>query len=376
MKKYSISIIILVLSLFGAYTANAQEESTTGRPIWVLGHAANSHGSLVRALADGANGVEIDVATCLGECEKDWSVAHDGYCTPEWRKEHNKVREPMEQYVSLEEYLKFPEIDKISLLWLDLKTTYYAPELIQYVHRILKERYRDAANVPFSIIYGFYKVPDLEEPRRYRPYTGEFRSVCKICADSLWVNEGINLAYEGTYHDIKNWSGTRPQIQKLLDDNGFPIEKHFMTNGLATGGFVWQTDWRWQHIIDSKKDMIDDKYCARVGFWCCTQGYHGVQAVLSKKDDPKGSMVRKNTECDVVLMECRTEFVPSRLIPFWSQDALREFVEGFFFKHGGWYGWNNGHYRRAKQSDKFYVKFSDPERAKDENREKEKEGSI
>lgn len=367
MKKYSISIIIIVLSLFGAYTANAQEESTTGRPIWVLGHAANSHGSLVRALADGANGVEIDLHTDNYNCInfKDWSVQHDGYYNKKDRAKENEHLNPMDQYVSLEEYLNFPEIDQISLLWLDIKTAYLAPYLIDIVHTTLKNRYGDKP-VPFSIIYGFYNINELNTVFRYY---GEEKNqrIIYWCKELLWENEGINLAYEGTYHDV-NWSGTREQIQNLLNESGFPIEKHFMTNGLATGGLVFQSTWRWQYIIDSKEDMKNDKYCARVGFWCCTQGYHGVQAVLSKKDDPKGGMVRKNTECDVVLMECRNNFAPGELVPFWSQDALRDFVENFFFKHGNWYGFNNGHYRRAKQSDKFYVKFSEPERAKDENR--------
>lgn len=364
MKKYPISIIIIVLSLFVAYTANAQEESDTGRPIWVLGHAANSHRSLCNALVDGANGVEIDVATNFYSGERDWSVAHDGYCSPEWRKDKNNSRDPMDYYVSLEEYLNFKEIDNISLLWLDIKTQIWAPELIKYVHRILRERYGDINKVPFSIVYGFYNVSELKRSRRYWPAgTKPWRTICKICADSLWVNEGINLAYEGT-NSGPNWSGTREQIQNLLNESGFPIEKHFMTNGLGPGFMVREDSRRWQYIIDSRKDMKEDKYCARIGFWTCTSAHHGVQSVVSRKDDPNKKMVSNNAECDVVLIECRSDFFPGKWLPFFDRNSLKIFVEKFFFKHGEWYKFNNGHYRRANQKDKFYIKYSDPNRVR------------
>lgn len=367
MKKYSISIIVSVLSLFMAFNANSQE-SDTGRPIWVLGHACNSHRSIWLAIDDHANGVEIDVATDEANKLTDWSVAHKGYVPKDTRKSKNaSIKDPLDYYVSLEEYLKFPDVSQIALLWLDIKTTKYATELVQYVHRILKERYYDKdtkkLQVPFSVVYGFYNYRELEA----KVSDKDGRSVCAWFRDSLWTNEGINLAYEGTYHSI-NWSGTRDQIQKLLTDNSFPIKQHFMTNGLGAGWLVGQSSWRWQYIMDSGKDMKNDKYCARIGFWTCTSPRHGVQCVVSEADDPNHEFLRKGktVECDVMLMECRSDFFPGRAFPYiHNPQSLQLFTSKFFDKKGEWYKYNNGHYRRAdNRFDKFYIMYSDPERGK------------
>lgn len=371
MKKYTISIIISAVSLFVAYNAKAQSESDTGRPIWVLGHACNSHRSIWYAIDDHACGVEIDVATNEANKLTDWSVAHKGYVSKETRKSKNaRIADPLDYYVSLEEFLKFPDIGEISLLWLDLKTPEYAPELVQYVHRVLRERYYDKQtkqlNVPISIIYGFYTYRQLEALTNEKGKDGKNKSVCAWLRDSLWVNEGINLAYEGTYYAV-DWSGTRKQIQKVLDDNNFPIKQHFMTNGLGAGWLVTQGSWRWQHIMDSGKDMRDDKYCARIGFWTCTKPRHGVQCVVKESDDPKHEFLRKGktVECDVVLIECRSDFFPGRVFPYiHNPQSLKQFTSQFFNKNGEWYKYNNGHYRRANRNDKFYIRYSDPERIK------------
>lgn len=371
MKKYTISIIVSVVSLFMAFNANAQShsESDTGRPIWVLGHACNSHRSIWLAIDDHANGVEIDVATDEGNKLKDWSVAHDGYVSEDKRKSKNAgIKDPLDYYVSLEEYLNFPDMEQISLLWLDIKTPSYATELVQYVHKILKKRYYDEKtkqlNVPFSIVYGFYKYRELEAIIKDKD--GKDKSVCAWFRDSLWTNEGINLAHEGTYKAV-NWSGTREQIQELLDNNHFPIKQHFMTNGLGTGWLVGQGSWRWKHIMDSGKDMKQDKYCARIGFWTCTSPKHGVQCVVSETDDPNHDFLRKgkNVECDVVLIECRSDFFPGRIFPYiHNPESLNLFTSKFFNKKGDWYKYNNGHYRRATRYDKFWIMYSDPERVK------------
>lgn len=371
MKKYSISIIVLVMSLFVAYNADAQsKESDTGRPIWVLGHACNSHRSIWGAIDDHANGVEIDVATNEANKMTDWSVAHKGYVSKETRKSKNAgIKDPLDHYVSLEEFLKFPDIEEISILWLDIKTPKYAPELVQYVHRVLRERYYDKKTkqlkVPISIIYGFYNYRELEAKVNDKEGKDK-RSICAWFRDSLWANEGINLAYEGTYYAV-NWSGTRAQIQKLMTDNNFPIKQHFMTNGLGAGWLVGQSSWRWQHIIDSGKDMRNDKYCARTGFWTCTSPKHGVQCVVSEADDPNHDFLRKgkNVECDVVLIECRSDFFPGRVFPYiHNPQSLKLFTSQFFNKDGKWYKYNNGHYRRANRYDKFYITYSDPDRIK------------
>lgn len=360
MKKYSTIIISLVLSLFGAYTANAQEESTTGRPIWVLGHAANSFRCLENVMADGGTGVEIDVN---GDGDVTyWTINHDGGFIP-WANMQNKnfyiaEKNPVDgwrdYYVTLEEYLTWDIWDKphnISLIWLDIKTSEFATRLVQHVHEILENKYiRKGKEIPFSIVYGLYKYTDIE------PIIGWLR-------DNLWENEGINLAYEGT--EGKHGSGTREQIAHMLRNNDFPIEKHFMTDGLAPGCGVTRYTERWQHIIDSRKHMIDDNYCARIGHWTCVTGFHGVECVISEKDDPNKEIRRADPlECDVVLMECRNDFAPADYVPTWDHLALQKFVKGFFYTDGEYYKFNNGHYRRAKQSDKFYIKYSDPNRVR------------
>lgn len=364
MKKYSTIIISLVLSLFGAYTANAQEESTTGRPIWVLGHAANSFRCLENVMADGGTGVEIDVNGCEGSgpgSGYEWSINHDGGFIG-WSTMHryrmdidkkNPIDGWKDYYVTINEYLTWDIWDKphnISLIWLDIKTAAYAKDLVESVHEILENKYRKREEIPFSIVYGFYEYTDIE------PIIGWLRY-------NLWENEGINLAYEGT--EGKHGSGTRVQIADMLCYNDFPIEKHFMTDGLAPGcGFTRRTE-RWQHIIDSRKNMIDDNYCARIGHWTCVTGFQGVECVISEKDDPNKEIRRADPlECDVVLMECRNDFAPADYVPTWDHLALQKFVKGFFYTDGEYYKFNNGHYRRAKQSDKFYIKYSDPNRVR------------
>lgn len=366
MKKYSTIIISLVLGLFGAYTANAQNESTTGRPIWVLGHAANSFRCLENVMADGGTGVEIDVNGREGSgpgSGYEWSINHDGGFIG-WSTMHryrmdidkkNPIDGWKDYYTTINEYLTWDIWDKphnISLIWLDIKTPAYAKDLVASVHEILNTKYiKKGKEIPFSIVYGFYKYTDIE------PIIGWLR-------DNLWENEGINLAYEGTYQSI-HWSGTRDQINAMLVMNNFPIEKHFMTNGLAPGCGFTRDSWRWQYIIGSREDMKDDKYCARIGHWTCVTGFQGVECVINQKYDPKKEILRAEPlECDVVLMECRNDFALPKFVPGWTKLALHDFVKGFFYTDGEFYKFNNGHYRRAKQSDKFYIKYSDPARVR------------
>lgn len=366
MKKYSTIIISLVLGLFGAYIANAQEESTTGRPIWVLGHAANSFRCLENVIADGGTGVEIDVNGCEGSGPGSgvyWSINHDGGFLG-WSTIHkyrldidkkNPIDGWKDYYTNINEYLTWDIWDKphnISLIWLDIKTPKYAKDLVAWVHKILDDKYiKNGKEIPFSIVYGFYHYSEVEP-------------ICEWLRDNLWENEGINLAYEGTSSGSPR-SGSRAQIQNMLDKHSFPIKKHFMTNGIAMGCEFTRDTWRWQHIIDSREDMKDDKYCARIGHWTCTSGPAGVMCVISQKDDPENEILKgsKPLECDVVLMECQSDFFPAKLAPL-SRMSLQKFVKGFFYTNGEFYKFNNGHYRRAKQSDKFYIYYSDPYRVR------------
>ena len=93
MKKIISRLAIALVGMFLALSANAQT-SDNPRKIWLVAHACNAHRWLQTALEDGANGVEIDV-----DCPKqisptatyvDFSVAHDGYVTPEKRAEEKR----------------------------------------------------------------------------------------------------------------------------------------------------------------------------------------------------------------------------------------------------------------------------------------------
>lgn len=79
----------------------------------------------------------------------------------------------------------------------------------------------------------------------------------------------------------------------------------------------------------------------------------GLQVICSN-DDYEDSY---RTECDLILIECRNEFLPATLVPFlYSHQALKNYVDRFFKENGEYYKYNNGKYRIAgqREEDPFY----------------------
>ena len=110
MKKNILKILSALACIFLAFNASAQ------RPIWVVGHACNSQKCLADAIADGGNGVEIDINSNADSCRTAWSVNHDGgYLSLSVRNSKNDSQRRYGEYsdmryVSLEEYLNFPDM--------------------------------------------------------------------------------------------------------------------------------------------------------------------------------------------------------------------------------------------------------------------------
>lgn len=346
MKRNSIFICVALICLFASFSANAQ------RPVWVVAHACNSHQCLINAVRDGASGVEIDIHTIFEHADNDWSVNHgsknEKYLDPTEREKRNKFedRTGNRRYVSLKEYLNFEEMDKINILWLDVKTANCGKGLVKYVHEILLERYHSIDKVPFSIIYGFYGRMD------YCVYTTDIGS-------QLWSNEGISLAYEGKTGN--EWSsGTFGDIEDWMNKNNVTTRQHFMTCGFGAGFTVGKNSIEPQCIRQAKEKMLQDQYCSRIGFWTCTQANHGLQLVCAKDD----FIDSYETECDLILMECDTEFYPLNL-PGFNRWAVQNFINKFFKKDGEWYNkYNHEKYRLATKDDVFYARYSDPTRVK------------
>lgn len=348
MKRNSIFICVALICLFASFSANAQ------RPVWVVGHACNSHLALMNAVRDGASGVEIDIHTIFEHADNDWSVNHgsdtEKYLNPTERETQNHIQERtgLRRYVSLKEYLNFEEMDKINILWLDVKTENCGKGLVKYVHEILLERYHSIDKVPFSIIYGFYGRMD---------FSPNFVDLSSL----LWENEGISLAYEGKDYGKKWRSGSFDDIEDYMKKGwNLPIEQHFMTCGFGWGQSVTKNSIEPQCIRQAREKMLKDQYCSRVGFWTCGISYHGLQLVCAKEDYHDSY----ETECDLILIECDSDFFPLKF-PGFDRWALQNFINRFLKEDGDWYRNNNkGHYRLATKDDKFYIKYSDPRHVK------------
>ena len=300
-------------------------------------------------------GVEIDVWTDEGHKNIDWSVNHgDGingnhYISKVKRDEKNHTiaaRNPKDgwkdYWVSLQEYLTWKDTTpKINLLWLDVKSPQYLSELIDHVHFILDTAYvRHDKKVPFSIVYGLYDINHINN------------KVVKKLRD----NEGFNLACEGK--TTKKYATNTLAVLDVIREKtwGLRREQHFMTNG-------WAHNWWYKNsniaasLREAKFLKDNGKFCIRTGVWTLGKPHHGLQMICSKKDCPKESY---ETECDLVLMECRSNFFP---MIFWggSKLALRDFSTQFFVpgRDGKktWYDlYNNGNYHKAENrfEDPFY----------------------
>lgn len=341
-KNILLKTLAVFACMFSVLNANA------ARPIWLVGHACNSEQCLIDALADGANGVEIDVNSNVDNCRVDWSINHDsGYFSPEARKAKNtsEGRTGTRRYVSLEEYLNFAAMDKIAFLWLDIKT----PDnntvigLVEHIHKILDKRYGDGTDysslgkVPYSIFFNFYHQDQL---------TVEYEglSALKWYASRLRPNEALGLGREGSTN-YKYSTETLENLEKVFAD--FPKEKHMMTNGY---GWPYGPPYSWrsqisESLIKAKEWRDAGRYCHRTGTWTMEQPRHGLQVIISGDISYHTSWL---CECDVVLMECRNEFFPAMSgLPGFNRNSLHDFVE-WFFKEGCWRDYNNGRYYLAR----------------------------
>lgn len=360
MKRIFVNLLIVVVGILWTINVTAQE---IGRPIWIVQHASNSYRCFENAMEDGANGVEIDLWTNKANKEKDWSVDHGRSGTEYWyyseaaRKSKNAgIKDPKDWYRSLKEYLEDMVLpnNKISIIWLDMKSYHCADALMRHVHKILEAKGYSKNNVPpFQIIYGFYNTNHLSAVTSERRDDGIVSSyngsMIAYFAHEQWPNEGINLAYEGT-HWSPNWSGRLGDIEKLLTDNNFPIEHHFTTNGLFSG--IGAT--RWYHVVDARKLMIQNRYCARIGWWTCQTQKRGAECIY---EDLSGAM-----KADFILIEGRTDFISSR---FGARLVLQKFVKNFFNPNETLYkDYNKGKYRPATRDDKFWILYNDPSRVR------------
>lgn len=303
-NKYFFGSILTVL-LFSTLCVNAQ------RPVWLVGHRCNSQKSLQEVLVDGGNGVEIDVRT--PNEGKFWCVDH-GYT---W----SQTSCDGVNHLSLAQYLALPELknEQFCLLWIDCKHS-YVKELVEYVH----------ANIPanikgkFAIAYCRYNLSDLDY--YVTDASGYHMHILQWLKENLWPNEGIGLAWE---------RASNIAFKNLLDQHSFPYEKHFFTDGTwhskkVTYGSRWAQSLR---LASSYRDAKN--FCSRVGFWSASTAYDAYWFF----DRSYG-----NTNCDVVLAECR-ETVH---IPFCSPTALKYCKQDYLDKH-------QDKFRMAKRDDKFFA---------------------
>lgn len=343
MKSRILRFCLVLVCTFFAIDANAQ------RPVWVVGHACNSHQCLIDALADGGCGVEIDVHTDEANKIKDWSVNHglsfpyvEKYLSVAERKSRNDKQGrsgSTKEYVSLEQYLRFPEMNRLSILWLDVKTGEYLVELVQHVHAVLKDVYPDG-NIPYSIIYGAYSVDVLE-----KPINGSSYLAIDWLRDNLYENEGINLAWEGKDKKQVNkmGSGFFNEIEDLMTSHSFPVRQHFMTCGYFHSPSVHWNSIETTNILQAKQMRSEGRYCSRIGYWTCGWYSDAIWFI-----EPRWKNIQ--TECDLVLVECRNEFGGPG-----DKGALRKLVD-YYFTPGGYYysKYNNYRTRIADQTDVFY----------------------
>lgn len=357
MKKNILKILSALACIFLAFNASAQ------RPIWVVGHACNSQKCLADAIADGGNGVEIDINSNADSCRTDWSVNHDGgYLSLSDRNSKNDSQRRYGEYsdmryVSLEEYLNFPDMDKIAFLWLDLKTPEYAPQLVKHVHDILLRRYGSPNKVPFSILYGFYYQNQLTA-LALDEETGQNIVGLEWYKKYLWENEGLGLAREGSI-TYKYWTAKLDDLKAFYEKYNFPIGKHVMTNGYGfpyAPPFSWKS-WISTSLIQARKWRDSGQYCVRTGTWSMAKPWHGVQMTIAEDISYHHSW---QSECDLILIECRNEFALTKVFPLTFQSgSLKGFVEHFLMPNGKWQSYNKGRCRLARpltdpNPDKFY----------------------
>lgn len=363
MKKIISRIAIVLAGMFLALNANAQSNENPRR-IWLVAHACNAHRWLQTAVQDGANGVEIDV-NCADKISPtatsvDISVNHKAkYYSPKDREAINRgIKNRIDHWVSLQEYLNFEEMDKISILWLDLK-----PEkpgqvfhIVKEVHRILEDRYGSREAVPFSIIYGVYRMNTLKNPIGL-DYSLSHSGMPLIdwLRDNLWENEGTGFACEGRHGPY--WTReTLEELKNFFNGHNFPKGKHFACQGTGLPFRMFFNKRMINTLVQLKNWRDDGSYCVRTGAWTMGKEEYGLQMISSKKDYPKSY----GTECDLVLMDGRSDFFPAKsLAPGYDCLAVQKFVRRFFHPASAdsYYSkYNRGHYVLAgnRWEDPFY----------------------
>lgn len=330
MKKNLVKVcLVLICTAFITVSAMAE-----ARPIWVVAHACNSHKSLQNAIEDGACGVEIDVNTNKNNYKTSWSVNHDlGY---------------QASGLSLEEYLNYPEMDKLSILFLDVKNDdkdfNYPTELVNYVHRILEKRYGKGNRPPYAIIYAYYKqfILDIQVPVKDEDGRTKMITTLEWLKNNLWENEGMNLAWECKESTRFNFSGYIDDIMQQMNNVGFPAYRHFMTHGYFESKWTSANGENVKSTLYAQQLRAEGKYCSRVGFWTCTR-YKDAKWFI----DP--AINERNVLCDLVLVECRNDFILG------DSKALKELTSIYFDPNGKDYKkYNKGRFRVANQSDVFY----------------------
>lgn len=260
-----ISSSILAVLLFSSICLNAQ------KPIWLVGHRCNSQKSLAAVLEDGGNGVEIDVRSCNGGAF--WCVDH-GVSWAESSCDGKK-------HLSLKQYLALPELrnERFCLLWIDCKHP-YLKELVEYVHANIPEDIKGK----FAIAYSRYALKDINY---FVTDNGQLVHILDWLKANLWENEGLSLGWERAQNNA---------FKTLLDQHGFPPEKHFFTDGSFHSKQMTKNS-RWCISLRKAAEYRDAKqFCSRVGVWTASTAYDAYWFF-----DPKYA----NMTCDVVMAECR-----------------------------------------------------------------------
>lgn len=325
-RNFCFKSMLLLLCLCTVVNANAQ------RPVWVIGHAANSHAILQNAMNDGANGVEIDVQTYDG---KFWNVSHDYRLSPQ---ELEKPGWKKQGYVSLETYLNFPELknDNFCFLYLDIKHSDkgYIKELVEFVHKIV------GVNTPYAIVYAVYKNEQLDRIV-YDEKKKENVPLLTWLKENLAPNEGINVGWETPP------SNTSEYDKNLFVRMNFPPAKHLFTYGYWNSTVITRGWKRVGYLKTAREYRSQGKFCSRVGYWTALKSWDAWWFL------DKSAKNNNKTDCDMVMVECRNDVK----VPAWSdKKALQKLIKEYFRTDGKYYKkYNNGKMRLAGRADKFWV---------------------
>lgn len=324
-RNFCFKAMLLLLCVYISVNANAQ------RPVWVIGHAANSHAILKSAMKDGANGVEIDVRTTDG---KFWNVSHDYNLSA---SELEKPKWKNKGYVSLETYLNFDELknDNFCFLYLDIKHAKlgYIKELVEFVHRVA------GMNTPYVIVYAVYNNEEFDK-MVYDEKKNQYVHLLNWLKENLAPNEGINVGWE-TPPTSKNYNNN------LFVRMNFPPAKHLFSYGYWNSTVITR-GWKRVGYLKTAREYRDQgKFCSRVCYWTALKPWDAWWFL------DKSASNNKKTDCDMVMVECHNDVI----MPPWSDKSALETLINKYFKPGEkeYKKYNNGKLRIAKRTDKFWV---------------------